>query len=433
MSTCIRAQHEYRTGLSGFYLPEKGSLNIGFTSLEAQTRLLTGRNIDVDFGMRFIGATTGRRGGYFAFGYYSDFILRTQSRLQPGLNVAFLAGGGAAAPDNDGWLLQGNAFLQYQFKNGFAARGGINYGFVSGGIISGFSPVLGVNWRLKTTNGRDSLPERIPLWRSAYAESGIGISGKRRIVVIGAGAGFSMGRYFCGDLAIHALTNVHGGYMQSLLSGGPDLSFGAFHFKPAVLLGLGGGGGVPTVGGGLYGLQAGLDLSAGRFYTGLKYQFVESVSGYFGYQGVFVSIGKALKGADAPELAWDLVAKAYVGKYGFGNIGARLVAVNYRKLRLMGSTYWAFTHDMGAYAEGLFEATLDAPRDFPLYVVGSIGAGAGSGINQRKAALMYGGGAGVISPWVALPVRLECAYWRGGNVPGWSISLSYSIGKKKSQ
>ena len=146
--------------------------------------------------------------------------------------------------------------------------------------------------------------------------------------------------------------------------------------SPALVLGLGGGGSVRTEGGGLYGAQLGFYYRGKRFHTGLKYQFVEAISKEFGYKGLFASIGKTFQLDQSSHLRWDFVTKAYIGKEGFGNIGARFTAFEYRKLRLMGSTYWAFTHDRGAYAEGLFEVSLDAPGSWPFYLVTSFGAGA---------------------------------------------------------
>ena len=156
-----------------------------------------------------------------------------------------------------------------------------------------------------------------------------------------------------------------------------------------------------------------------------------SHSRLFNYHGVLVSMGRSLQADDDGAIGFDLVTKAYLGKNGFGNLGARFTAFQYRQLRLMGSTYWAFTHDMGAYAEGLFEATLGAPRSWPFYLVASFGAGAGSGINQRKAALMYAAGLGYKLPVQDLPLSVECAYWKGGNLPEWAIALSYKIGRSQ--
>jgi hypothetical protein len=422
-------QDNSRTGITAFFVPEKNSLNIGFTSFDLHCRLASGEKFTFDYGLRFIGATTGIRGGYFAFGYFSEVILRPAKRFQPGFNAALLAGGGASAPDNDGWMVQGTLFTQYQFKSGPGLRAGLNYAFVSGGDISGFSPLLGLNWKLRTVSSSDSLSRAVFAWNAVYGEFGIGAFKDMKLGFIGAGARMTWGRYFTGDFVIHALTNKYGGYMQLLLSGGPDFSIGSFHMSPALILGLGGGGLVRTKGCGLYGAQLGFYYRGKYFHAGLKYQFVEAFSKEFGYNGAFVSIGKTFKPDQSFPLHWDLVTKAYIGKEGFGNIGARFTAFEYGKLRLMGTTYWAFTHDRGAYAEGLFEASLNAPGSWPFYLVTSFGAGAGSVINQRTASLIYAAGVGYASPLRRLPLSLECAYWEGGNIPHWSLAFSYRIGK----
>jgi hypothetical protein len=429
LPTIMYSQDNNSTGISGFFVPERNSLNIGFTSFDLHYRLASREKFALDYGLRFIGATTGRRGGYFAFGYFSELILRPTKRFQPGFNAALLAGGGAEAPDNDGWMAQGTLFTQYQFKSGLNLRAGLNYAFVSGGDISGFSPLIGLNWKLRTMSNADSLSRSFFAWNAVYGEFGIGVYDDKELGFIGAGAKLTYGRHFSGDVIIHALTNTYGGYMQVLLSGGPDFSIGSFHMSPALILGLGGGGAVRTKGGGLYGAQLGFYHRGERFHVGLKYRFVEAVSKEFGYNGLFASIGKTLQPDRHSPIRWDLVTKAYIGKEGFGNIGARFTAFEYRKLRLMGSTYWAFTNGKGAYAEGLFEASLSAPGSWPFYLVTSFGAGAGSGINQKTASLIYAAGVGYASPLRRLPFNLECAYWEGGNIPHWSFAFSYHIGK----
>ena len=417
----------FGNGISSFLVREKNSLNIGFASFDLYARLTEKENITLDYGMRFIGAAAGRRGGYFAFGYFSELALRKGKFLQPGVNIALLAGGGAAAPDHDGWMLQGTLFAKHQFKKGLTVKAGINYALVSGGDIAGWSPLVGVQWKMRTAGSPDSLTGLKFAWSAAYGEAGVAYYNSSAIGLIGAGAHYFCGRRLAGDFVIHAITNAHGGYMQTLVSGGPDVSIGPFHVSPALVLGLGGGGGVRTVGGGLYGGQLGLCISGQRFYAGLKLQAVRAFSNRFYYDGVLLSIGKKFAGDEDPRLDWELLAKAYLGAEGFGNIGARLTAFEYRKFRIAGSTFWALTHDRGAYAEGLFEAMLGAPAPTPLYLVASLGVGAGSGINQRKAALICSGGAGFASPWSNFPLSVECAYWTGGNIPHWALAIGWRV------
>lgn len=416
------------TGVSGFVIPEKDNPEIGFTAVDVNHALFSREKIAVYGGMRLIAATTGKRGGYFAFGYDGECVFRPQKQFQYGINAALLAGGGAAAPDKDGWLVQTTLFGQYQWENGLSLRTGLNYAYVSSGMIKGFSPLLGMNWRLHTTGNTDlSSGSKMFVWNAVFGEVGIGTFRKEHLGFIGSGAVWKYGSHMTGDVSIHALANTYGGYMQTLFSGGPALSVKSFSISPSLIIGMGGGGSVKTIGGALYGAQLGMFYSGRRFHAGVEYQFVEAFSKQFHYDGLFLSIGKTFNEKHTPLIGWDLITKAYLGKDGFGNIGARFTGFEYKKLRLTGATYWAFTHDRGAYAEGLFEAILGAPDEIPLYAVVSGGAGAGAGINRKTASLIYAAGLGYASPNKRFPVNIEAAYWRGGNIPNWSVSLAWRI------
>ncbi|GAB1403189.1 hypothetical protein MASR1M74_03670 [Lentimicrobium sp.] len=49
------------------------------------------------------------------------------------------------------------------------------------------------------------------------------------------------------------------------------------------------------------------------------------------------------------------------------------------------------------------------------------------GINRKTASFIYGGGIGYAIPSYKFPFSLECAYWDGGNMPQWSLGLSFRI------
>lgn len=420
---------EITTGVSGFAVPEKNNPVIGFTAMDLGYTLKETERFRWNGGMRIIGAAIGKRGGYFAFGYYSEWLARPSRPFQVGAGVALLAGGGAAAPDKDGWMLQSHFFARYASVKGLAFRAGVNYAVVSGGSIGGFSPVAGVEWPMITTNRKDGYDARSFLWGAVYSELGAVRSRGEMLGFAGAGAAWKSGNYFAGDFGIHALANEHGGYMQTLFSAGPAFGFGKFRLGAGGVVGVGGGGGVKTVGGALFGAQFAATYTGNRFHAGVKYQLVEAFSRGFGYRGIFVSLGRTFVPHKKTIPGWDLISKAYLGSDGFGNIGARFIGYEYKKLRLMGSTYWAFTHNRGAYAEGMFEATVDAPGNCPLYILGAAGVGAGAGINHRSASLICTVGLGIISPWTSVPMRLEAGYWKGGNIPQWSLSLSYRVGQ----
>ncbi|GAB1403187.1 hypothetical protein MASR1M74_03650 [Lentimicrobium sp.] len=127
-----------------------------------------------------------------------------------------------------------------------------------------------------------------------YGDFGIGRFKNEELILVGAGARLAYGKYFSGDFMFHTIANTFGGYMQMLISGGPDLAIGNIHLSPALIFGLGGGGAAQTKGGGLYGGQLGLNYVGENLVAGIKYQYVDAFSNAFGYQGLFVSLGKTL-------------------------------------------------------------------------------------------------------------------------------------------
>lgn len=434
LSTCILllfgqmpecdAQKSNSIGVSGFSVAEKENPRIGFTAVDLSARLVENNYLAIDGGFRFIGAVTGQRGGYFAFGYCTALSVYPSARFHPVFDVALLAGGGASAPDKDGWMLQSGLAGELQ-AGSVRLRAGINYAYVSGGAINGFSPVAGVNWNLHTPF--TAAGKTVWCWDAVYGEVGYGFSDNKELGFIGAGAHWKWGHYIGGDVVIHALANTHGGYMQSLCTIGPELRVGNWRFAGSGLLGMGGGGAVKTEGGGLYGAQLGVFYQGNTFYSGLKFQHVDAFSRKFGYEALFLSAGKSL-GRQSGKFTWEPVVKAYLGHGGFGNVGARFTGLERQNWRLTGATYWAFTHNKGAYAEGLFEAIIQ-PADLPLYVVFS--GGAGAGINRKTASLIGGVSVGCAFPGKNGPFGIEVGWWQGGNIPQWSSSLSCRIGGKK--
>lgn len=415
-------------GTSVFQLAEKDNLGIGFLSFDISYPVYEGEFFAFKSGMRINGAFEGNRGGYFAFGYFGEGILMAKRPYQLGWNFSLTAGGGAQAPDKDGWMIQNTLFAQYTTSNNFSIRAGINHAYVSSGILQGFSPLIGLNWALRH-NLRDSAAKNTFNWNAIYPEIGFGRFGKLELGFIGSGASYNIGHYFGGDVAFHALINTHGGYMQCISSIGPLLNLNHFSINPSAVIGLGGGGAIQTKGGGLYGAQIGIQYHGKNWFSGLKYQHVWAVSKLFQYDAAFLAIGKTLRAETNFE--WYPIIKHYVGKTEFGNIGARFCAYESNYLALYGSTYWAYTNNRGAYAEGLFELTLKPFQTIPVYVVLSGGAGAGASINKKTASGIVSAGIGFFSPWKKCPVGVEFAYWQGGNIPPWSAAIYYRLFQRK--
>lgn len=425
------SQKNYNLNLGGFYIPEENNHNIGFSSFSVSYPILQKEKTEFSAGIQFIGATTGVRGGFFAFGYTSEFNFKPfkTDKFYLGVNTSFLAGGGASAPDKDGWILQGSGFMQYTLFRDFKLYLGASYSYVSSGVISGWSPNLG--FKLNLNYGPyDSAYKPINLnWYNINAEIGLAKSPKGKLGFVGASSSYQIGKLIAGDLSIHAIANTYGGYMQTLLSSGIALHFKKFQFNPILIAGLGGGGAAPVKGGALYGFGFSTKLLTSKVHMSLKYQYIKAIENVFTYHGVFASIGKPIASDSNSNFSWYPVMKTYFGENGFGNIGARFVAHEWRKVKFMGSTYWAFTDNKGAYAEGLFEIQVNAPNKIPLYILGSIGAGAGAGFNKKTESVLKGISLGVSSPFKKVPLSLEFSYWSGGNIPHYSISMTYKVGK----
>ena len=413
-----------RPALSAFYVAEKSTIPIGFASAHLDYLIKQGNsNYELFGGLQFIGAATGKRGGYFAFGYRLEAVKHTSKKIQLGSGIGFLAGGGGAAPDKDGWMLQGSIFSQYTLNHKVNLRLGVNYTHVSGNMIRGFSPTFGIYSNFTYRKNTDE-PDSELKWTAVYPELGIGLSNKLNLIFIGTGASWKY-KQIAGDISIHALANWYGGYMQALLSSGYAFGKNKFKFVPSIITGLGGGGGTSVGGGTLLGIQSLFGFQGNTSSIGLKYQYVKAVSAGFGYQGLFFSIGKSLNQNNKFDLNWYPVLKGYTSSNGFGNIGVRIIAAKNEKINFMGSSYWAFTHDKGAYAEGLFEMTYQPSKKVPVYSILSIGAGAGAGINGKEESLITGLGFGLDLTWINLPISLEIEAWKGGNIPLISTSILY--------
>jgi hypothetical protein len=263
-------------------------------------------------------------------------------------------------------------------------------------------------------------------WTAVYPEIGFGLSNKLKLIFIGTSASWQF-KKIAGDISIHALANIYGGYMQALLNTGYNFGNNRLKFIPSVITGVAGGGGTSIGGGAIFGVQSYLGFQGNSTSVGLKYQYVKSISTNFYYQGLFFSVGKSINNSSKFSLNWYPVIKAYSGSKGFGNLGIRIVALKNKRFNLMGSSYWAFTNNKGAYAEGLFETTYKPFERLPLYTLISVGAGAGAGINGKEESLIAGLGFGIDSPWINLPLSIELQAWKGGNIPSYSLSMIYKF------
>ncbi len=402
---------------ASFAVQEKNNLAIGFISTTINYPILKRTNFNLNGGFQFIGSYFGNRGGYFAFGYKVESLFLSSKKIKFGLSASLLAGGGGGAPDKDGWLVQTSAFSQFLTFNKLNLKAGLAYTYVSSGMIQGLSPFLGLNFNMYSKKNQFKI-------NSIYPEFGFGIYNHQKLAFIGTGLNWSS-RKLAGDVSIHALANAYGGYMQSLASIGYNFKLNQFSFSPGVVVGFGGGGAASVGGGALCGVQFSSHYLINKINLGLKYQMITAPFDQFNYNALFFSVGKSLNDSTQLKLDWQPVLKVYNGKNGFGNIGIRFLGIKRSHFSLLGSTYWAFTDNRGAYAEGLFETIIKPVNSIPVYSIISAGAGAGAGINGKKESLIVGVGIGISSLSNAFPFSIEISAWKGGNIPMISTSLIY--------
>ncbi len=324
---------------SSFYVPEKNNSNIGYLSTSINYPIYKRVDLNIEGGFQLIGSYLGNRGGYFAFGYRTEIDFFSTKRINLGFNTSLLAGGGGSAPDKDGWLVQASTFTQYLLSKRTKLKAGISYTYVSSGMIQGLSPFLGVKYDLFSKGNQFKL-------YSIYPEFGFGYFNHQKLAFIGAGLNWSS-KNIGGDVTIHDLANIYGGYMQALASLGYNFNWSKFNFTPGFVFGFGGGGATDVGGGALCGVQLSSRYISPKINVGVKYQLIKAPLGQFNYSAIFLTLGKTINDSSKLKLNWQPVLKLYNGSNGFGNIGIRFVGFDRSHFSLLGSTYWAFTDNRG--------------------------------------------------------------------------------------
>jgi hypothetical protein len=428
-STLIFSQNENKIVLQGFSLKEKKSIPIGIVSAGVSGKLIQSEKFNLSAGVQFAGAALGKRSGYYMLGYFMEGSFFPNKRIEPGLTLSFLAGGGGSAPDKDGWTLHQTSFLRINLSKQFALQVGASYTYVSGGFIKGWSSNFGVVRQIGKCN-LDSINAKGNLKIcSISAETGFGFDHKKnRIYLLGTDLSWISGKRFANGFSLHAITNTYGGYMHGYYHGGIQFGFKNIRFTPEVLLGVAGGGAAPVGGGAIYGFQLKSDIFINNIAINLKYQYFKSYNKDFSFNGAYIGIGKNLRKNEENPFALSAFVKNYFGTTNFSNLGLRIPIIEKRFFKISGATCWAFTNNKGAYGEGLFEVILQPSENFPLYSILFAGAGGGAGFNKTKAAF-YGFALGLRSPWKKLPFAFEFGRMEGGNLIPYYLNLIYNFRK----
>jgi len=429
----------------GFYqMAEKGwePLTLHLTAVDLI--LNQGARTTVYLGPRMAGNFLGVRAGYISLGGHLGVQQRLSPRLSLRAEATGSAGGGGFAQDGDGWVLGSTASLIYGGRTQ-RLEAGLTYHYASGGMIGGFSPYLGWNQSIQLvarpssygverfrTGERNALalPASVGLFmqpsvgRQPYGDP----EGDQAypFTMLGAELRFE-GRRMHHALSLSAAADTFGGYMLVMNSVTPKVTQGKWvQLNPQLHLGAGGGGRSIHYYGGLHyglGLEGTLNLGGRRRFGQVfwNHQFMFT-NGPWSYQADQVGLRVPLTVARVPranEVPTHQAVPRYTLEVGVGAkgyrsdslwaacVGGEVRLLHKGPLSVYGSTWWAAVGgDLGAYAEGLIDATYQLHP--ALHATASGGLGAGGGVNHLGDAYMLGAGLEA-----GRRTRLRIQVWQG--------------------
>lgn len=388
------------------------------------------------------GAAGGSRGGLFVGGLQvvKRWPLAERWFVHTGLYAG--GGGGASAPVGGGLMLRPEVSLMRRFGTWSAGVGWSHVRFPSGDIASsqlgvqvvwhdGFGHFVAAPGRGDATPvDRSGLGfDRLTGAATRYRIDGRNGSPSRGIGLVGARAERVDGPWRHGLEAAAAAQGDAAGYMEILGTLGVAYPVGASGATaPRVglraALGLGGGGAVPTGGGGLAKLAAGVEwpLSPGLTLGG-EVGIVRGLAAHLRARSAQLSLAMALEGeANVPRSApparspWTAVVQHYAradrvdgSRRDLQSIGLKLDRFVGEHLYLSAQAHSAFAGGAGAYSVGLVGAGLaSAPSRWQFGAEALVGAAGGGGV-------VTGGGAiGQTLAWAGFQPDTDAGQWRVG-------------------
>jgi hypothetical protein len=434
----------------GFYqMAEKGWEPLSLHLTAVDLILNPGAPTTVYLGPRIAGNFLGVRAGYISLGAHAGIQHQLNPKLTLRAELDGNAGGGGSAQDGDGWVLGTTASFIYGGRiQRFEA--GLTYHIASGGMIGGFSPYFGLSRSLQliarpATNNvgfdRKGEPNAVALRAhfglfvqpSVARQPSGDPEGDRAypFTMLGAELRFE-GQRLNHALSLSAAADTFGGYMLVLNSVTPKLTKGKVQLNPQLHLGAGGGGSSIYHYGGLHyglGLEGAVKLGRqgqwGQVYWNHQFMFT---NGPWNYQADQVGLRVPLTVARVPhanEVPTHQAVPRYTLEVGVGAkgyridslwaacIGGEVRLLHKGPLSVYGSTWWAAVGgDLGAYAEGLIDATYQLHP--AVHATASGGLGAGGGVNQLGDAYVLGAGLEVgrrtrfrIQVWQGAPSRVS--------------------------
>ena len=419
----------------GFYqMAEKGWKPLTLHLTAVDLILNQGARTTVYLGPRMAGNFLGVRAGYISLGAHAGIQHQLNPKLTLRTEIDGSAGGGGYAQDGDGWVLGSTASLIYGGRTQ-RFEAGLTYHYVSGGMIGGFSPVIGWTKSVEFVRANSSAlhlcsGSLVPV---NFSLSGQWNFGKRPFgnpegaevypfYLVGSTIGFERNRIEHG-FSLNAAVDTFGGYMNVINSlGFSVLNSKNISLKPEVYLGAGGGGRTLFFKGGLhFGVGLVSDLSISDLYAvriGLQKMYT---NGPWSYTGVHFGIRRtasllSMNGANSrttvisnstERLIVSPGIKVHISDVGTVlSIGGELNLYQNQHLNVFAATWWAAAGgNRGAYAEGLMGLRWGVSKN--LAMKSSIGIGAGGGVNHLDDATI--GSLGVV---LGQSTTVSLEFWR---------------------
>jgi hypothetical protein len=399
-------------------------------------------------GLETQSAILGNYGGFYAFGFTGGVYQNISPWLLAYMGGSTASGGGAGAPDGDGFMYRGYAGMSVKSKYGFVDVAYNHINFPSGAITSnhisiGYTHVL--PYRIEYSDHNSYYPTYFELVTGLWF-LGPEDASRNSEPVQSAYAGVRVGQYLNTNRTVGGELQLGAGALGSI-DGYMNYSMGLRFNTPSqrlffrTHLGSGGGGGVYTGGGISTMVSAGTKLGGHQFSIGQWTALSDEASipfvSYSRHLDFKSSLGFHRYGVDynyndSRDVALKVLAGAgqqrspgldrngnpYNPMSGIAmGLGIEAWSNENYSLDAYGHTFWAASGGYGAYAEGLFSAAFMKNGETFRYGVDLTSGIAGGGGIDVGSGLMIAPGVqveGKIGSLSNLKMNLRQKYFPGG-------------------
>ncbi len=335
------------------------------------------------YGIGFLGAAEGKRGGFFTFGYQlgMKYYILNRFFLQPELYIG--AGGGGGAPQGGGLMIREALSVNYNINN-FDVGAGYSYvNFLNGNIKSSqvFMNINAYNFEniLKNKKFIITFPLSIYIPKSQVITTDN--KKQEKIYLIGVDIKSILNNFLFTNFNLNGAYKTSNGYMDIFIGGGFYKKFldnFTFYFKGAV--GEGGGGKVKTDGGLLFKTSLNLEYQATNSNVSFEYGLIHNSS----FKSKVFSVLFGIR-ENFDELIEKLTFKPVIKIHFNTNKGVQYLeglSIDYfisKNIYISGKSLWAFAKNSGGYTEGLIGIGINKNITKKIAIIPEIFAGAAGG------------------------------------------------------